>query len=280
MEGLSLLPWVRYSDYFRSKRLKKGITTAVKRGYDLPVLRWWLYCYMPDQTAYGLEFVLELAIDEAQLPMLEWIHQVTQGRLPALTQPAHCSNAKAIYWLYDHGGRHVPVKLWLHSLQTDARCSFIKWCMERGGDCKRYFGFPRDALKSAAEHSLELLRQLLEFWPELCAPDSVNTAMEKGQFESIKWLYESRPTHYFSDVYVYSMTFIGNPEAVRWIVFVVEWRDQAARLAWIDSAIHIAVCTDKIDLCYSFTNLRQQIITNKPTEDQLLGMNQTEEALR
>lgn len=178
----------------------------------------------------------------------------TQGRLPALVRPASCCSAEAIYWLYDHGGRHVPVKLWL---QTDARWAFIQWSIERGDDCKNYFGSPQDALKGAAEHSREMLQQLLHVWRNLCTPESLNAVIEKGQFDATRWLYESRPAHYFANVRIHSKAFDSNSEAVQCIVFDVAWRDQATRLAWIDGAIHFAVCNGELELFYSLNSRRQ-----------------------
>lgn len=96
----------------RDGRLKQGIRLAVINGHDVRVLEWWLRRYMPDQTLYTLEFVLALAVEYAQLPVLEWIHRETQDRLPpSLKRALSCYNPQVIYWLYEHDGRQLLLKL-------------------------------------------------------------------------------------------------------------------------------------------------------------------------
>lgn len=144
-------------------------------------------------------FVFELAIQNSDLPVLDWLHRETQGRLPELTEPVECYDPHVIYWLHDHGGRDLSVRLQLHSSKK-AGWEFIKWCIEHGDAYKVYLHSPTAAFDCAAEGDVEMVQQLLEYLPELCTPDSMALLVRKRNFDAAKWLYDNRPKLYFSDI--------------------------------------------------------------------------------
>lgn len=64
----------------REQRLHWGATDAIKKGYGLPVVKWWLRKYMPDQDVFSMAQALELTLGSSrktQIPLLEWIYEET-----------------------------------------------------------------------------------------------------------------------------------------------------------------------------------------------------------
>lgn len=80
-----------------------------------------------------------------------------------------------------------------------------------------------EAFDCAAKNDIEIVQQQLEYCPEFWTPDALSVLVGNRNFEAAKWLYDSRPKHYFSNILEINPV-RGNKrrlglEDVRWIAF-------------------------------------------------------------
>lgn len=116
-----------FSQQFREKRLR----AAVKRGYDIPVLQWWLKLYMPGQTKFSKIAICGIAIRNAQLHVLQWL--LHEGQLPNI-RFGTTTSPEIAYWLYDHG-RQLPTTVMVPSwLRDDPWSNVTPTCLTTAAD--------------------------------------------------------------------------------------------------------------------------------------------------
>lgn len=231
-------------------RFRSAIRWALWYRHDVSVLQWWLQIYMPDQSVLSMGDLCRLAIECAQLPVLQWLYRENQGQLPTFKQVVVCTDPASIYWLFDHGGRDLPAKVVASDCSTESGFGFIQWCTTHK-DAFEYDGV-QVALQYAAQHGQqEKLQWLHEHCQELCSRDTLSCVVYNGHLQVAAWLQAKYPKHYFYQLrdpcVVMSQPKYVDLPVVRWVAFDCAWREETARTAWVYNAMKLAATKSNLE---------------------------------
>lgn len=268
LDRLLRFEWPGFTRECREKRLYQTIQDAIKHGYDEPVLEWWIKRYMPDQTVVSWAFVLELAVKHERIPVLELLHQETQGKLPMLDDPVPCFDVKVVIWLHEHGHGHLCAKLSLINCLTSASTfQSIQQCLiyEDQDSSFRIDHAERAVYKAFESGDVDHLLWLYDNRLELLSQkQNLNLALRYGGLKAAKWLDERFPSQHFDyprrtftkvfyDQEGYAIEdkiFLDkyNLDLVQWVVCEFSWSDDIRRLTWIDDAMEFAARTNQLEI--------------------------------
>lgn len=233
----------------RLLRLKLAVEVSVKDGYDVLVLEWWIKRYMPGQTAVSLDRILELAIKQARIPVLEWLFRETNGDLPHLAQKVGCSDPDVTVWLYEHGRRHLNTTQYFHLCVNQFDYQSAKQCLiykeEDAGGSFCLMNTNKVAEKAITCNLLEQVQWLYDYDPSIFKSSYLNIGIACGHLELVNWLYKKFPKHYFSDPAFYIQlrlhrSFKFSIDIFRWVLCEFEWADNRKRLNWMKDTMVFA----------------------------------------
>lgn len=238
----------------RTHRFHAAVYNAVKYGYDIRVLQWWLDSFMPEAKPHMLLALCPFAIRFGRLKILQWLYAETQGKLPRSIQAVDCFDPETAYWLYEHCS-HLLVEFRMYECSAaDPSFEFAKWCLTQQDmfECKR----PEGAVSFAIDHNrLEYLQWTYEHRPELFEPRHLDRAVYKCRLEVSKWLYERFPAHLFSSpsgaLDQSALKCIGDEQTmklIQWVTYEFSWKDSMARLTWMQRTMASVAGTGKLDM--------------------------------
>lgn len=270
LDRLLQYEWYGLNQRFQIMRFRSAVRRSLWYRYDLCVLQWWLQIYMPDQQVISAGDLCRLAIESAQLHVLQWLHRENQGQLPAFKQVVVCTDPAMVYWLYDHRGCALPVKIVASDCSTESGFELIQWCIVHE-DAFQYDGV-QAALQSATQHGqLERLQWLHEHRQERCSRDTLSHVVYHGHLQVAAWLQDKYPKHYFSDIRDPSLV-LPQPTAldlpmVQWVASEFAWREETARTAWVYSAMRFAAMQSKPETLESVYGIWIEILKRQPIQD-------------
>lgn len=256
-------------DALRTLRFRTAVYKAVKYGYDIRVLQWWLNNFLPEAKPQMLYAICPFAIRFGRLSVLKWLYAEMQGKLPRSVHAVDCFDPETAYWLYEHGS-HLLVEFRMYDCSAaDPSFEFAKWCLTEQDlfKCRR----PEDAVSFAIDHNqLEYLQWIHEHRPELYQPYHLDRAVNKCQLEILKWLCTKFPTRFFSNpsgvLDQFALKCIDGDQTIkliRWVSLDFNWQDNIARLTWMQRTMVSIAGTGKLDLFEStqreFQQLSQEI---------------------
>lgn len=273
----------------RELRLNWVIQDCVERGYDPEVVDWWFRCYMPNQQRVSMADIFKIAIEHAQLPVLEWIYEETQSQLPVPRYPPYCLDPEVAVWLHEHGGLHslIQLSLYRYIWPSDDCFEFVKQC----------FGFEDKTETFKIKHAFKAVTQAIERgqldalqWLQthrlkLFETDYLDYAVHYGRINVAKWLKQSFPKHYFSDPQntfqdsVVSGPFKFDFDTIQWTAREYDWKDQNARLYWLEHAIIHAADTGKLELLDFAYTFRQEIVTKLRAQGEVGDIGETRDLI-
>lgn len=262
LDRLLTLEWPGFNAKCREIRLKSAVQAALNDRYDVCVLEWWLKRYMPGQTAlFPLHRVFEIAIQHAQLPVLDWLYQETKGELPELVLSYSCSDPEVVIWLHEHGAAKACSRLYLNcQWESDDSFQAIKRCLAYQDDQGSSLQIQRHesvVAEAIARNLLDELKWLLQHRPEFFAPTHLSYAVRCGRHEIVKWLLAAFPKLFFHDPYgtFEGHSRFGSPykyefEMIQWVLYDYDWANATNpnRNLWMKSAIEFAVNEGKMEL--------------------------------
>lgn len=167
---------------------------------------------------------------------MEGLHRETQGRPPA-GAAASCEMERPSSHL-------LATRPW----KPKSACKALVFPLSGGGlgvnqveyevwgRVQTLLQFPPATTAWSDRNDLKTVQQLLEYWPELCTPYSLNLLACKSNFEAVEWLHDSRPQDYFIDIQLTSCSHrrrlgLDDVQWVAWLAFEVAWSDQWRPLA-------------------------------------------------
>lgn len=238
--------------WFHIARFRAAVFTAIKNGYDIRVLEWWLNKYSPESREIIMTDILVYAVSMHQLDVLKWIRQYNQGRLPYHNHCLSCSDPETAHWLFEHG-RHLLLEFPMYACSVaDPTLEFAKWCLTQP-----YFRCmnAEDAVSFAIDYDQEqYLQWLFEHRLDLFQPDHLDRAISHGRLQIMKWLLEKFPRQFFSDPSTMLATSVFESsdnhvlELIRWVAFELEWQTKNARDTWMDGLLVSVAGSGKINL--------------------------------
>lgn len=244
LDGLVKHEWPGFNQKFRLLRLSYGVESAVKNGYRVPVLQWWIKCYMPEQIKYSLEVVCRLAISHGDLHILQWLVQEDENLLQ-YQDYITCRPPEVAYWLYEHD-RQLPVIVYVDEA---ASLEHIQWCMKVQDDQATAFTIQWPLMAQAIRYShINMLPRLGR--PE---PGALEIAIRCGRLDVAMWLHHTYPECRMLDA---TCQYCGSSEwqscdfckwqcldleIAQWVFSEVNWADLEAQLLYIKTMIVAAV---------------------------------------
>lgn len=238
----------------RTVRIRAAVYNAVKYGYDIRVLHWWLDSFMPEAKPHMLIALCPFAIRFGRLDILKWLYAEMQDELPRSNQAVECCDPETAYWLYAHGSRLLVEFRIYECSAVDPSFEFAKWCLTQQEvfKCKR----PEDAVSFAIDYNrLDYLQWIYDHRPELFEHHHLDRAVYKCRLQVAKWLSERLSAHFFSppsgvlDQFV--LNYIDEDQAmllIQWVTNQFRWKDTNTRLAWMQRVMTSVAGTGKLDM--------------------------------
>lgn len=90
---------------------------------------WLLDTYLPDQKLLPRTHLFELAIQDAHLPLLEWLCRDNKGAFPPLNHHVTYSDPDTVIHLHEYGGDISRVQLLLGRCKSNASLQSICRCL-------------------------------------------------------------------------------------------------------------------------------------------------------
>lgn len=93
------------------------------------LFQWLLDTYLPDQKLLPRTHLFELAIEDAHLPLLEWLCRDNKGAFPPLKHHVTYSDPDTVIHLHEYGGDISRVQLLLGRCRSNASLQSICRCL-------------------------------------------------------------------------------------------------------------------------------------------------------
>lgn len=251
---------------FREVRLWHAIDNAWRSPYDVSVLEWWLKSYLPGQSVVSMTSIFQLAIQQAQLPILKWLYQETEGVLPQLESRTSCHDPDVVIWLQEHAGPH-----WRVNLSFYGHCRFaltlqsIQTCFAYEDEDSSFKIYGTSALVEylIEREEFKSLTWLLKHRPKVFTPAHFRHALLHNRLEAAKWLEDNLPCRFFPDPSRPFTTATAQPDMklVAWVISEFDWADENKRKACVVDAMVCAAGLGSLEMFKLVVNIPMEGLT-------------------
>lgn len=175
---------------YRSVRSRSAVYVAVKCGYDVCVLNWWLTTYEPEAKQELMSDALRNAILFKCFDVLWCLWEEHQDF--HCEETLDCSDPTIAHWIHKHGNNLLVQFPMYECCAADPTFDFAKWCLidQDVFTCDK----PQEAVSFAIDHgNEEFLQWLHQYRQNLFQSDHLDCALSRGQLTIAKWLLEKFP---------------------------------------------------------------------------------------